>query len=149
MSYQPDEQPFSDSNLESPEYRRRLKRKLSTLIAVLEVACAKVRRSLNGPEADTDRLTRIQRNLNDTLQVCLRAKRALERCEALPEDLPASLRRVPGSVQSFETQKRAQGAGVEMSSEAETEKFREMQPIDNAEIRSVDLDDLCNRLTGS
>ena len=37
MSEQPQE-PFKESNLESPEYRERLMRKLNTLIAVLEVA---------------------------------------------------------------------------------------------------------------
>ena len=35
MSEQPHE-PFKESNLESPEYRERLMRKLNTLIAVLE-----------------------------------------------------------------------------------------------------------------
>src|SRR5262245_14467636 len=81
MSSQPEEQPYSDSHLESPGYRRRLLRKLNTLIAVLEVACAKVRRSLEGPNPDVERLTRIQSNLKETLQVCLRAKRALDQCE--------------------------------------------------------------------
>jgi len=36
MSSQPEEQPFSESHLESPEYRKRLLRKLNTLIAVLD-----------------------------------------------------------------------------------------------------------------
>src|SRR5262245_2770557 len=78
---QPEEHPYSDAHLDSPEYRKRLLRKLNTLIAVLEVACAKVRRSLAGADPDVERLTRIQNNLKETLQVCLRAKRALERCE--------------------------------------------------------------------
>ena len=55
-----EEKPFSESHLDSPEYRRRLMRKLNTLIAVLEVACAKVRQSLSGPDPDIDRLNRIQ-----------------------------------------------------------------------------------------
>ena len=78
---QPEEHPYSDAHLDSPEYRKRLLRKLNTLIAVLEVACAKVRRSLAGTDPDVARLTRIQNNLKETLQVCLRAKCALERCE--------------------------------------------------------------------
>ncbi|MEX1023741.1 MAG: hypothetical protein WD226_01575 [Planctomycetota bacterium] len=139
MSLQPDDSSFNDSNLESPEYRRRLRRKLNTLIAVLEVACAKVRRSLSGPEADTDRLHRIQKNLRDTLQVCVRAKQALERCEALPADLPASLRQL----QPITAQR-----DVEMSSPEEAAKFRGLQPIAKAEVRSVDLDELCRRLLG-
>ena len=39
------------------------------------------------------------------------------------------------------------GADVEMSSAAESAKFRHMDPIDKSEIRSVDLDDLCRKLT--
>ena len=59
MSEQPQE-PFKESNLESPEYRERLMRKLNTLIAVLEVANAKVDRSINAPAADLDRLAKIR-----------------------------------------------------------------------------------------
>ena len=69
MSEQPQE-PFKESNLESPEYRERLMRKLNTLIAVLEVASAKVDRSINAPAADIDRLAKIRTNLSSTLEVC-------------------------------------------------------------------------------
>jgi hypothetical protein len=70
MSSHPEEQqPFSDANLDSPEYRKRLLRKLNTLIAVLEVACAKVRRTLTGPNPDVERLTRIQ---NSSRSACAR-----------------------------------------------------------------------------
>ena len=82
------DRPFDEDDLESPEYRDRLMRKLNALIAVLEVATAKVRKSLSGSEPDTERLTKIQANLASTLEVCQRARRALERREALPEGLP-------------------------------------------------------------
>ncbi|MEZ5975946.1 MAG: hypothetical protein R3E96_14220 [Planctomycetota bacterium] len=82
---------FRESDLESPEYRERLMRKINCLIAVLEVASAKVKRSLNGPEPDMERLVRIQTNLASTLEVCRRARRALERRETLPEGLPENL----------------------------------------------------------
>lgn len=143
-----EKKPFSESHLDSPEYRKRLLRKLNTLIAVLEVACAKVRRSLAGPDPDVDRLKRIQKNLKDTLQVCIRAKTALERCEKLPADLSDSLSQVtadhglnlPGRPRN------KRGTAVEMTSNAETAKFDELGPIDPREIRSVDLDSLCRQL---
>ena len=73
------EEPFNETDLESPEYRERLMRKLNTLIAVLEVASAKVKRSLDGPDPDMDRLIKIRTNLSSTLEVCKRARRALQR----------------------------------------------------------------------
>src|SRR5688572_460844 len=91
MQDQPEGQPFHESNLESAEYRDRLMRKLNTLIAVLEVANAKVRRSLAGPAPDVERLTRIKKNLADTLDVCLRAKAALEKRGSLPQGLSKDL----------------------------------------------------------
>ena len=144
-----EEKPFSESHLESPEYRKRLLRKLNTLIAVLEVACAKVRRSLAGPEPDVDRLKRIQKNLKDTLAVCIRAKTALERCEKLPADLTQSLSQVtddqgiglPGKKLRIK-----KGAAVEMSSNDEAKKFQGLGPIEPNEVRSVNLDDLCRQL---
>ena len=54
----------------------RLMRKLNALIAVLEVANAKVSRSLDGPEPDMERLLKIRTNLSSTLEVCKRARRA-------------------------------------------------------------------------
>ncbi len=145
MSAEFEDKPFSENHLDSPEYRTRLMRKLNTLIAVLEVACAKVRRSLVNPDADTERLNRIHKNLKDTLQVCLRAKRALERCEKLPEGLPSSLTRGIGDEAEARTE-RLHGAGVEMSSAEETDKFAELGPIDPQEIRATDINELCRRL---
>lgn len=147
---QPDEQPFSDSHLDSPEYRQRLMRKLNTLIAVLEVACAKVRQSLAGPDPDVDRLTRIHKNLNDTLKVCKRAKLALERREKLPDDLPANLTQL--SLRHREEAGKPTtptGVLVEMLSREEAEKFERLGPIDPREIRSVDLDALARQLGGA
>jgi hypothetical protein len=149
-----EERPYSDSHLDSPEYRKRLMRKLNTLIAVLEVACAKVRRSLSMPEADSDRLNRIHKNLNDTLQVCLRAKKALERCEQLPGGLPEELSQVVGEHGRM-LPELARGAmspdqrrNVEMSSAEEEEKFRNLGPIDPIDIRTCDFEELCRRLVG-
>lgn len=151
MTSQPEEQPYSDSHLDSPEYRRKLLRKLNTLIAVLEVACAKVRRSLAGPDPDIARLTRIQSNLKETLQVCMRAKQALERCEqagaganepareaVVPVHLPAK----PVPPEAATT---SQG---ELCSRDEQRKFQRLGPIDLREVRACDLDVLCRKLIG-
>jgi hypothetical protein len=157
MSSQPEEQqPYSDSHLDSPEYRKRLLRKLNTLIAVLEVACAKVRRSLAGPDPDVERLTRIQNNLKETLQVCLRAKVALERCEqngagaaktAPPSDKLDKL--VPAQLPPAADQPEAAEARVvELSSQDEQRKFQRLGPIDLREVRACDLDTLCQKLIG-
>jgi len=140
-----EEQPYSDSHLESPEYRKRLLRKLNTLIAVLEVACAKVRRSLAGPNPDVERLTRIQNNLKETLQVCVRAKRALERCEAdRAKGEPAA--GVPAQLQA--PAEAATGNAGELRSVDEQRKFQRLGPIDLREVRACDLDELCQRLMG-
>ncbi len=146
MTSQPNERPFSDSHLDSPEYRQRLGQKLNCLIAVLEVACAKVRRSLNGPGADVERLTRIQKNLQDTLQVCQRAKRALERRGKLPADLPSVL---DSAIEVSEASvHQPQGMVVEMSNAEEFEKFQGLGPIDPSEIAGVDFDTLSQLLQG-
>jgi len=157
MSDDPDRQPFSESNLDSPEYRERLLRKLNTLIAVLEVATAKVRRSLQGPSPDIAKLTRIQKNLQDTLQVCLRARTALQQRGQLSPDLTKDLSRVnPDLAQSARLlhgmkapdpeQKR--GMHVEMSSAREMERFQRLGKIANDEILDCDLDELARRLIG-
>lgn len=145
MSSQPEETPFNESHLESPEYRKRLLRKLNTLIAVLEVACAKVRRSLAGPEPDVERLTRIQNNLKETLSVCLRAKSALERCEQQQSSSQAAAleKLVP---QQLSAPQGAAEAKSELSSVDEQRKFERLGPIDLREVRACDLDELCQKL---
>jgi hypothetical protein len=158
MSQQtPQEEPFSEAHLDSSEYRERLMRKLNCLIAVLEVASAKVKKSLAGPEADTERLTRIRSNLQSTLEVCLRARTALEKREALPADLPQNLGLVirdshelskPDPEPSPRAGSLAPGARVEMQSSTELEKFLRLGPLDKRAIAGVDLEDLARRLQG-
>ena len=71
-----DQREKADLQLALKERDVELEHKLNTLIAVIEVACAKVRQSLAGPDPDVDRLSRIHKNLKETLGVCMRAKRA-------------------------------------------------------------------------
>jgi len=149
MSSNFEDKPFSESHLDSPEYRKRLTRKLNTLIAVLDVACAKVRQSLAGEEPDVDRLTRIHKNLQDTLKVCKRAKIALERSERLPDNLPADLKEltsrehIQAQAQLQRQKSPAEHAGIR--GEAEREKFSRLKPISKTEIGSVDIDALCDQ----
>lgn len=145
------QEPFQESDLESAAYRERLMRKLNCLIAVLEVANAKVRRSLAGEAPDVERLRKIQRNLTSTLDVCRRARRALERREALPEDLPQNLAEVvreSGLVQEPRRRTRhlPQGARYEMSSPDEHARFQSMGCISAEEVRACDLEELSRRL---
>lgn len=154
MTDRPNNEPFSEGNLNSAEYRDRLTRKLNCLIALLEVAMARVRRSLAGPDPDVERLTKIRANLKSTLEVCLRARTALERREPLPDDLPASLRQVAnqdGDDQGVFQPKTSQlpaGSDQELLSDAERKKFQRMGKIDPAELQQVDLDDLERKLQG-
>ncbi len=147
-------EPFNESNLNSAEYRDRLTRKLNCLIALLEVAMARVRRSLAGPEPDVERLTKIRTNLKSTLDVCLRARTALERQEPLPDDLPASLTQVAKETSSKKgiLRPRAKslpmGADHELSSKAEKLKFQNMGKISQGEVETVDFDELQRKLMG-
>lgn len=142
------QQPFKESDLDSPEYRERLMRKLNCLIAVLEVANAKVDRSLAGPEPDVDRLQRIKTNLTSTLEVCRRARKALERREALPEGLPENLAAVVRRASEFKRlpKRLPSGSSAEMASDSERKRFEMMGRITQQELRTVDLDALCARL---
>ncbi|MDP6537995.1 MAG: hypothetical protein QF903_03565 [Planctomycetota bacterium] len=144
------EESFSESDLDSPEYRDRLMRKLNCLIALLEVALARVRRSMAGPEADLDRLSRIRTNLQSTLDVCTRARVALERREATPSDLAESLACVSGfdlpEGEPFVFQELPDGARVEMTSLEEERKFELMGVIDPEEVEACNIDELACRL---
>ncbi len=141
MHSQP-ERPFHESDLEDPAYRLRLLRKLNCLLAVLEVANARVDRALRQPDSDMERLDRIRTNLSSTLDVCRRAKGALERKEPLPEGLPENL----ASIARGRGEGLPDGARVEMRSRAEFECFSAMGPIQREEIEVCDLDRLIQRL---
>ncbi|MCC6409669.1 MAG: hypothetical protein IT453_21120 [Planctomycetes bacterium] len=152
MTYDPQGQSFSESNLDSPEYRERLLRKLNCLIAVLEVATAKVRRTIDAPGADVDRLNKIRRNLQDTLDVCLRAKSALEKRGKLPEGIAGELSQVvnpealkPNELERAEAQRAAAKSKREFSRD-EAEKFGRMGPIEKGAVQACDIDELSRLL---
>lgn len=148
MSSGSEHEPFSEAHLNSPEYRDRLLRKLNCLIAVLEVASSKVRRSLSGPDPDVERLMRIHRNLRETLEMCLKARRALERHEALPEGLPENLGRITAEEVVRDAQNAVRPHESEFESSDERERFEQLPAIDSEQIAMVDLDELARQLQG-
>src|SRR5689334_24294420 len=152
MNPEPHDESFQETNLNSPEYRERLMRKLNCLIAVLEVATAKVRKSLAEPAADVERLTRIRTNLQSTLDVCVRARTALERREALPKELPENLSQVIEETRVVELRGKnpapksaARARGEQRRSERR--KFEGLGTIKKSEIVRVDHDELTRQLT--
>jgi hypothetical protein len=158
MQDQPEGRPFSESNLDSAEYRERLKRKLNCLIAVLEVATAKVRQSLAGPAPDVERLLRIRKNLQDTLDVCMRARTALEKRGALPSGLTQDLaqvvdptlvlgaRKPQSELPAHRVPAERRGARAEMTSDAELRKFASFGKIERAMLAGCDVDELARKL---
>lgn len=158
MEEQSRQDPFSDNNLDSPEYRARLMRKLNCLVALLEVAITRVHQTLAGPDPDVERLERIRANLQNTLGVCVRARVALEERQGLPDDLPQVLGRITFDAREEEEDGEGlelpdgilpPGAIVELSTAIEREKFESLGPISTSEVDDTDLDDLQRRLMGS
>jgi hypothetical protein len=62
------------SGLSSAEYRAKLLTKLNCLIAVLEVAIAKISRSIDLPGTNEERLLKIRSNLENTLSICIKSE---------------------------------------------------------------------------
>lgn len=138
--------------------RLRLLRKIECLIAVLQAAKKKVDRSLRRGGCDAERLERIRVNLCDTMEVCLRARLALQGRAELPEELRERLARVANEPELRDMTVAGAGglsgslglppgARVELSSADEAERFRALGPIDAGMIAGCDLDELARRLT--
>lgn len=125
------------TNLESRQYRTKLLTKLNCLIAVLEVALAKVGRSLEEPTANSDRLTRIRSNLENTLAICHRARRTLQRALDARGSTPAD--RAARRKMSYRDY-------IELSSIDEYRKFKTLPPISPDDLASADFDELMRRL---
>ncbi|GEM_PF-484663 len=149
------------------EYKARLLNKLNCLIAVLEVAIEKIRKSLASPEANVKRLTKIRENLENTLAICLRARETLimkgglqgasstcslaskkpDEREELPPAAPEKKKIVrEGQAPPPEGVKMTFRDYVELSSIQEYKKFKKMPPIQPREILKVDLEELIRKL---
>lgn len=127
--------------LGSAEYRQRLLTKLNCLIAVLEVAIAKITRSMDLPGANTERLLKIRSNLENTLQICTRAKGSLEKALDTPAARKEPTRLLP-RVMTYRDY-------VEMSSIDEYQRFKGLPAISPEDLHKVDFDELSRKLSGS
>lgn len=125
--------------LSSGEYRARLMTKLNCLIAVLEVAIAKISKSMGLPGANEERLLKIRSNLENTLAICHRAKQTLEKTGATKAAVPAR-ESDPGKMTARDY--------VELSSIDEYRKFKRMAPIQRTDLDVVDFEELTRRLAG-
>lgn len=122
--------------LSSSEYRARLMTKLNCLIAVLEVAIAKISKSMGLPGANEERLLKIRSNLENTLAICHRAKTTLEKTGV----------QKPFTARETDRSKMTARDYVELSSIDEYRKFKKMTPIQRNELDVIDFDDLARRL---
>jgi hypothetical protein len=123
--------------LSSAEYRARLMTKLNCLIAVLEVAIAKISKSMDLPGANEERLLKIRGNLENTLSICNRAKQTLERTGSTGQQLAA---------RSTDKARMTARDYVELCSIDEYRKFKKMPPIVRADLAGVDFEELARRL---
>jgi hypothetical protein len=137
-----------DAGLGSAEYRTRLLTKLNCLIAVLEVAIAKITRSMEQPGANEERLQRIRANLENTLSICNRAKHTLER--GLTGPAPAARPQLPARRDHADAgpNRMTYRDYVELSSIDEYRKFRTLPPIEREHLDALDVEDLIRRLQG-
>ncbi|MGE3350237.1 MAG: hypothetical protein AB7O84_00795 [Planctomycetota bacterium] len=136
MDTSKNDQPTRPDMLSSSEYRARLMTKLNCLIAVLEVAIAKISKSMGLPGANEERLLKIRSNLENTLAICHRAKQTLEKT--------SGTRAI--AVRDGERNKMTARDYVELSSIDEYRKFKKMPPIQRTDLDVVDYEDLARKL---
>ena len=133
-----------NSGLSSAEYRAKLLTKLNCLIAVLQVAIAKISRSIDLPGANEERLLKIRNNLENTLSICKRAKGTLEKGVGVPTQRRSSGQHGEDKADAGKMSYRDY---VELSSIDEYKKFKELPPIETDDLDRVDLDDLIRKLS--
>ncbi|MGC6486271.1 MAG: hypothetical protein ACON4Z_01370 [Planctomycetota bacterium] len=122
--------------LGSAEYRTRLTTKLNCLIAVLEVAIAKITKSMDTPGSNEERLNKIRGNLENTLSICHRAKQTLDKTQQNRQTLRRDRAGTSMTARDY----------VELTSIEEYRKFRKMKPITQDEVEAIDFDELSRRL---
>ena len=133
------------AGLGSLEYRTKLLTKLNCLIAVLEVAIAKITRNLKAPGAEEQRLEKIRGNLANTLAICSRAKKTLERAMIGSSESSTT---TAADVEVRRREKRGKMSYrdyVELSSIEEYQKFKNLPPISWSELDKINLEDLIER----
>lgn len=131
------------SSLSSAEYRAKLLTKLNCLIAVLQVAIAKISKGLELPGANEERLLKVRANLDNTLSICRRAKGTLEKGMGM-----APRKRIDAARNRDQAGRMSYRDYVELSSIDEYKKFKTLPPIEGDDLASVDLDQLIQKLSG-
>lgn len=123
--------------MENNEYRVRLGNKLRALIAVLEVAVAKIERSKDLPGTDVERLTKISLNLENTKSICERALQTLQNGLTQKQNKEVFTQTEPSM---------GYREYVELSSIDEYQKFKNLPPIKPEEVANTDIDQLIKKL---
>ncbi len=111
---------------------------------MLQLAIAKISRSMDLPGANEERLLRIRSNLENTLSICKRAKGTLEMGVEGPAHRGSSERLGEDDVDPGKMSYRDY---VELSSIDEYKKFKELPPIEVHDLDDVDLEDLIRKLS--
>jgi len=152
----------NENPMSPDQYRARLLNKLNCLVAVLEVAIAKIGRSLASSSGSSDRLEKIRENLENTLAICRRARTTLEKSDGPAGEgprlglekpaAPRGKRRRPGRGSKSSDPKQVPRRPmtyrdyVELSSVKEYRKFKQLPPISPKELDGLDLDQLIRKL---
>lgn len=137
----PEHGPRDAKGLSSAEYRTRLVNKLSCLIAVLEVAIAKVSQQSPAPTDRAERMQRIRANLENTLAICRRARATLE-----GKSVPAQPPRAAHPPAIRRAGQMTYRDYVEFTTVEEYRKFKRLPPIERTELDALDLDGLIRDL---
>lgn len=111
--------------------RKQLATKLTTLIAVLNVAITKLEAAKASPDADIDRLDKLMGSLENTLNICRRALTTLQNVSSKRVFKPS-----PSGAREY----------AEMSSVDEYRKFKQLPPISVEEVANTNIDALLKEL---
>ncbi len=138
----------ANAGISSSEYRTKLLTKLNCLIAVLEVAIAKISRSMDLPGSNEERLQKIRANLENTLSICNRAKGTLAKNASSTGTGTATKPRNRPPI-SGPKDGMSYRDYVELSSIDEYQKFKKLDPISEGELEETDIDALMRKLSES
>ena len=117
-----------------------------------ELALVKVRRNGEGAGMEPDRLQAMTDNIDNTLAICLRARRALEMGRAVEKDLAEVMQAatfLDGEPGHGNGERMSYRDYVELSSLAEYAKFRDLPPLQAEDVATCNLELLAHRLSRS
>jgi len=136
------------------EYRTRIIMKLNTLIGVLQVAIARIEKSMSSPNVNKEQLGKIRNNLRKTVELCSKSKRTLED-GATPSEKEFGQLFTDYNITEGESLRQGSSAPsgarayTELSNIDEYRKFQAQPPITAEEVAEVDMEDLIDKLEGA